>query len=105
MTKLSPCCTRNKDPKAKKRKLRQQLIKKHLKTAKIEDMTRTPLEEKDLIEVPVYISMKKKVPVEWTFKSSEIKTPALRLIYEGKSEEAVQAFSNLCHENNWERDF
>jgi len=65
------------------------MIKKHLKTAKIEDMTRTPLEEKDLIEVPIYISMKKRVPVEWTIQAADIKNQALRITYEGQTEEAV----------------
>jgi len=65
------------------------MIKKHLKTAKIEDMTRTPLEEKDLIEVPIYISMKKRVPVEWTIQAADIKNRALRITYEGQTEEAV----------------
>lgn len=58
-----------------------------------------------MIEVPVYISMKKKVPVEWTIKLHDIRNPALRLIYEGRADDAVKAFSNLCHHNNWERDF
>jgi hypothetical protein len=59
-------------------------------------MTRTPLEEKDLIEVPIYISMKKRVPVEWTIQAADIKNRALRITYEGLTEEAVQAFLKLC---------
>ena len=46
--------------------------------------------------------MLKKVAVERTI---EIKSPALQLIYDGQVEGAANAFTSLCHEKNWERDF
>jgi hypothetical protein len=60
------------------------------------------MEVQDLLEVPIYISMLKKTSVE---KTIEIKSPALQYIYDGNVEEAVKAYTSLCHEKNWERDF
>jgi len=59
------------------------LIKSALKTATIEQMTKIPLEEKDLIDVPIYISMNRIVPVESTITKMEIKSSVLRMIYYG----------------------
>lgn len=100
-------CLPSKDERSRQKKARKAVIKKALKTCKIEHMTKIPIEEKDLIDVPLYISMAKVIPVEWTIGNgkSDIKNSALRLIYDGEPEEAEALFSRMCQTQKWERDF
>jgi hypothetical protein len=47
-----------------------------------------PIETKDLIDVPIFYSMKKKEPVEATITEHDIQSSVLRKIYNGEVEEA-----------------
>lgn len=68
-------------------------------------MTRIPVETKDLIEVPIFYSMKKKEPVETTISEQDIQSSVMRKIYNGEIVEALNEFTLMCHEKNWLRDF
>ena len=58
-------------------------IKKTAKLATWEDMQRIPAGEEDLIDVPVYITMLTRKPVD-SINANEIKSSAFRNIYFGK---------------------
>lgn len=68
-------------------------------------MKKVPYEEKDLIKVGIYWSMTEKVAVEHTIIPSDIKHCALRLIYEGKTDEAEAELANQSRDKNWQNDF
>jgi len=46
-----------------------------------EEMIRIPLEEIDLVEDPVFWTMKKQISVHKYMTSSDIQTPLLKLIF------------------------
>ena len=56
------------------------------KTATIEQMIKIPVERSDLIVIPIFISMYKKIPVELSVTENDIKSPALKMIWNGEPE-------------------
>ena len=62
---------------------KQITAEKAMKTVTIDDMIKIPISESDLIEIPFFISMYKKIPVELSVTEQDIKSPALRLIWTG----------------------
>ena len=84
LKRISSCC--QKKPKSRsllKAKARKKLIKQTLKEATLAQMTRTPIGEEDLIDVPIFVSQKKRYSVELSVRPQDIKSDALRLIFLG----------------------
>ena len=78
---------------ANKNKLRPIGYKKpkvDLKKVTWEQMQAIPETEDDLIPVPIYINMHKKIIVDEEIKATDIRTPALRQIFIGDEENAIQ---------------
>lgn len=76
-----------------------------MKTVTIEEMIKIPIDEDDLIDIPIFKSMNQTIPVELETKGSQIKSRALRLIWEGFPEEAEAEFARMSQSKLWERDF
>jgi hypothetical protein len=58
-------------------------------------MTHIPVDENDLIDVAIYIDMLNKKPVD-NINPSQIKTKCLRLIFQGKTHEAMKEYDTNC---------
>lgn len=54
-----------------------------------------PDTEEDLLKVPVHINMRKKEIVDEMLKASDIRCPALRLIFIGEEKEAIEAVNTI----------
>ena len=67
-----------------------------------EDMTNVPLEESDLIEDPIFWTMKKQIVVSDYMTSNDIQTPILKLIFQNRFKEAEEMIFDLCYENKWD---
>lgn len=64
-------------------------------------MQAIPETEDDLIPVPIYINIFKKLIVDEEIKATDIRTPALREIFIGDEENAIQLINAQQRENKW----
>ena len=77
----------------------------NMKTVTYEEMIAIPNDESDLIPVPVYINMEKKIRVDTMITQSDIRNKALRFIFLGKSAEAEDLIFKMARENKWDKSF
>ena len=68
-------------------------------------MTKIPIEETDLVEDPIFWTMKKQVSVHDYMTSKDIQTPVLKLIFQNRFEEAEDMIADLSIDNVWDKDF
>ena len=76
-----------------------------MKTVTYEEMIAIPNDESDLIPVPVYMNMEKKIRVDTMITPSDIGNRALRLIFLGKSADAEELIFKMARENKWDKSF
>lgn len=76
-----------------------------MKTVTIEEMIKIPIDEDDLLDIPIFKSMDKTIAVEMEIQDEDIQSRALRLIWTGFPEEAEMEFARMSQSKKWERDF
>ena len=76
-----------------------------IKTVGYEEMIAIPNNDDDLVPVPVYINLDKKIRVDKSIKESDIEHKALKLIFLGQSEAAIDVIFNLYRDKKWEKGF
>ena len=91
--------------KAANRKLQRPIgykkPKVDMKKVTWEQMQAIPETEDDLIPVPVYIDMKRKTIVDEEIRAGDIISVALREIFIGDEESAIQSINGLQRKNKW----
>jgi len=70
-----------------------------------EDMTKIPIDEIDLVEDPIFWTMKKQISVHDYMSSKDIHTPVLKLIFQNRFEEAEDMIVELSIDKVWDKDF
>ena len=73
-----------------------------IKTVTYEEMIAKPEEMDDLVPVPVYINMDKKIRVDTSIEAKEIDHIALKLIFLGQSEAAEKVLMTMYRDKKWE---
>ena len=73
-----------------------------MKTVTYEEMIAKPEEMDDLVPVPVYINMDKKIRVDTSIEAKEINHIALKLIFQGQSEAAEKVIMTMYRDKKWE---
>lgn len=68
-------------------------------------MCAVPLEPSDLLEDPIFMTMKSKIHVDDDLSLVDIKSQLLQLIWEGREEEALKLIDKWSRQKKWERNF
>lgn len=72
---------------------------------KWDDMTKVPADEKELLTLPIFMTMHETTPVDDWLTPQMIKSKALATIWLEDEEKAIQVIDQLQRESKWDRGF